>query len=354
MHKDHYAFLHDMLETPSVSGFEQPVGRIIRERMGGIADSVDTDIHGNTIAALNRSGEPRVMLAGHCDQIGLMVHHITDDGFLMFQAVGGIDATVLPGSRVTVHGRGGPIEGIIGRKPIHLMKPEERNQAKIELTELWIDIGAKNKSQALKSVAIADPVTYRLGVLRMGEDLVVSPGLDDKVGAFVVMEALRRLAKKRPKCAVFAVATVQEEIGLRGARTSCYGLDPLVGIAVDVTHASDNPGVDKKSAGDIVLGKGPVLDRGANINPVLWELMRTTAEKKGIPHQIAAAPGATGTDANAIQVSRGSVAAGLVGIPNRYMHTQVETCALADLENAAELIAETLLKIDAKTSFIPR
>lgn len=353
MRSESYQFLKEMEETPSVSGFEQPVARIIRKRMKPFADEITTDVHGNVIAALNPGGSPRVMLAGHMDQIGLMVRHIDDQGYIYFAPVGGIDATVLPGSRVTIHNKRGPVEGVIGRKPIHLMKDEERNKAKIDMLELWIDIGAPNKAAALEKVAIADPITYKLGLQKLGDDFITSPGLDNKVGAFVVMEALRIASEKKIKCALYAVATVQEEIGLRGARTSCFGIDPLVGIAADVTHATDNPGADKKQAGDIVMGRGAVIDLGANINPVLGELFIDTAKKKKIPHQIAAAPAATGTDANAIQISRAGVAAGLISIPNRYMHTQVEVCSLTDLEACALLIAETIARIDSKTDFTP-
>ncbi|HOW73586.1 MAG TPA: M42 family metallopeptidase [Phycisphaerae bacterium] len=353
MQKEPFDFLKSMLETPSISGFEQSVARIVSRRMKPFADEITTDIHGNTIVALNPKGKPRVMLAGHYDQIGLMVQYITDEGFLTFVTVGGIDATVLPGSRVTVLGRKGPVEGVIGRKPIHLMKQEERNQGKVEITDLWIDIGAKDKKEAAKIVSVSDPVTYKLGIQQLGNDCVSSPGMDDKVGAYVVLEALRLLSSRKPSVALFSVATVQEEIGLRGARTSCYGIDPLLGIAVDVCHATDNPGADKKAHGERALGKGPVIERGANINPVLCDLLIETAEKKRIPYQLSAAPGATGTDANAIQISRSSVATGLIGIPNRYMHTPVEVCSLADLDLAARLIAETVARIDAKTSFIP-
>ena len=353
MRSESYQFLKEMEETPSVSGFEQPVARIIRKRMKPFADEITTDVHGNVIAVLNPKGSPRVMLAGHMDQIGLMVRHIDDQGYIYFAPVGGIDASVLPGSRVTIHNKRGPVEGVIGRKPIHLMKDEERNKSKIDIQELWIDIGAPNKAAALEKVSIADPITYKLGLQKLGDDFITSPGLDNKVGAFVVMEALRIASEKKIKCALYAVATVQEEIGLRGARTSCFGIDPLVGIAADVTHATDNPGADKKQAGDIVMGRGAVIDLGANINPVLGELFIDTAQKKKIPYQIAAAPAATGTDANAIQISRAGVAAGLISIPNRYMHTQVEMCSLSDLEACAQLIAETVARIDSKTDFTP-
>jgi endoglucanase len=355
MKPESFEFLKQIEETPSVSGYEQPVARLVRNRMRKLADVIETDVHGNVIVGVNPKAPVRVMLAGHMDQIGLMVHFVSDDGFVYFKPVGGIDASVLPGSRVTIHTKSGPVEGVIGRKPVHLMKPDERNSGKIEIESLWIDIGASKKDEVLAKVAIGDVATYRLGLVKLGDDFIASPGLDNKVGTFVVMEALRiAVESKKLKCALYAVATVQEEIGLRGARTSCFGVDPHVGIAVDVTHASDNPGVDKKLAGDLKLGAGAVLDRGPNINPVLFDLLLDTAKQKKIPYQVAAAPSATGTDANAMQVSRAGIAAGLVSIPNRYMHTQVEVCSLKDLEACAKLLAETVLRIDGKSDFTPR
>lgn len=354
MTNESYEFLRAMEETPSPSGFEPPAQRIVRARMKKYADSIETDVHGNVIVGLNPGGKPRVMLAGHIDQIGMMIRYISDEGFLHFSPIGGIDAALLPGSRVTVWNKRKPSEGVIGRKPVHLMRGKEADQVKIEIADLWIDIGAKNKADAKKRVSVGDPITFKLGMTRLDGDMVVSPAFDNKVGVFVVMEALRIASAGKLKCALYAVSTVQEEIGLRGARTACYGIDPLVGIAVDVTHASDYPTVEKKQVGDIRIGSGPVIDVGANINPKLGEMFIQTAKRKKIPHQMSGAPGATGTDANAIQISRAGVAAALISIPNRYMHTPVELVSLADLENCAKLIAETVLQIDAKTDFVPR
>ncbi|MGN6506046.1 MAG: M42 family metallopeptidase [Tepidisphaeraceae bacterium] len=353
MRSESYDFLKAIEETPSVSGYEQPVARIVRKRMGKFADTIETDVHGNVIVGINVKSPTRVMLAGHMDQIGFLVNYINDAGFLHVASVGGIDNTVLPGTRLTVHTKKGPIEGVIGRKAIHLMKPEERNNAKIELTDMAVDIGAKDKKEAMEYVAVGDPVTFKLGMTKLLNDRIVSPALDNKVGTFVVMEALRLASEGKLNCALYAVATVQEEIGLRGARTSCYGIDPKVGIAVDVTHASDYAAIDKRQAGDVQIGRGPVIDIGANINPIVSDLFIDTAKKKKIDVQIAAAPGATGTDANAMQISRAGVAAGLISLPNRYMHTPVELVSLVDLENAAVLIAETVKRIDGKMSFIP-
>ncbi|MFQ6130749.1 MAG: M42 family metallopeptidase [Armatimonadota bacterium] len=354
MREESFEFLKAIVEVPSPSGFEQPAQRVVRERMRPIADDIRTDVHGNVIAALQPEGHPRIMLAGHCDQIGMMVRYITDEGYIHFASIGGIDASVLPGARLTVHTAKGPVTGVVGRKAVHLMSPEERGKGKIQIKDLWLDIGARNRKAAERQVSVGDPMTFALGMEVLQKDVVASPGFDDKIGSFVVMETLRLLKRRKFSGAVFAVSTVQEELGLRGARTSCFGLDPQVGIAVDVTHASDYPGADKKVSGDLSLGKGPVVEVGPNINPMVGKLLLDTAKAKKIPHQICGAPGATGTDANAMQISRAGVAAGLVSVPNRYMHTPVEIVHLRDLENAAKLLAEVICKIGPDTDFIPQ
>ena len=353
MRSESFDFLKSIEETPSVSGYEMPVARLVRKRMEKHADTITTDLHGNVICCLNPKGSPRIMLAGHMDQIGLMINHVTDDGFCYFRNVGGIDATVLPGSRVTVHSKKGPVEGVIGRKPVHLMKPEEKGNAKIELHDLWIDIGASTKADALARVSIADVATYKLGLTKIGDGLIASPGLDNKVGTFVVMEALRLASEMKLKCALYAVATVQEEIGLRGARTSCYGIDPTIGIAVDVTHATDCPTMDLRQQGDIKLGGGPVIERGPNVNPKLFTQLVETAKRKAIGHQLAAHNRGTGTDANAIQLVRAGVVTGLISIPNRYMHSGVELVSLDDLESAAKLLSHFLIHTPLDADWTP-
>ena len=352
MRKESLQFLKDLLIAPSPSGFEQPAQRVVRQYAREFAEDVRTDVHGNVVAALNHEGRPRVMLAGHCDQIGMMVRYINDEGYLHFAPIGGIDSAVLSGARVIVHGANGPVPGVVGRTAIHILPPDDRNKLP-ETAKLWIDIGAKDKKAAEKLVAVADSVTFDVPVQELQQDYLTAAGIDDKIGSFVVMEALRLLAGKPLQCAVFAVSTVQEEVGLRGAVTSTYHLHPEVGIAVDVTHASDYPGGDKPKNGEISLGKGPVIDRGANINPVLGQRLLDTAKKAKIAVQIAAAPGGTGTDANAMQLSRGGVATALIGISNRYMHTPSEIVSLGDAESAAKLIAETLRGLTPETNFIP-
>ncbi|MCO6436456.1 MAG: M42 family metallopeptidase [Phycisphaerae bacterium] len=353
MRKESLTFLKSLQETPSPSGFEQPVQRVVQKRMKPFADSIETDVHGNVKVALNPDGYPRVMLAGHCDQIGLMVRHIDENGFIFFGAIGGIDPSVLPGTRVVIHSKHGPIEGVIGRRPIHVLKPEERG-GKVELRELWIDIGAKNRKETEQVISIGDAATFQLQMVHLANDFVTCPAFDNKCGTFVVMEALRLCAERKIKCALYAVSTVQEEVGLRGARTACFGIDPQVGIAVDVTHATDYPDIDKRVNGDIRLGAGPTISRGPNINPPLENLIVDTAKRKRIAFQWEAAPGSTGTDANALQLSRAGVATALISVPNRYMHTQVEIVSLSDLDACARLLAETICRIDRRTDFIPR
>jgi len=339
MHDASLSFLKSLLETPSPSGFERPVQDLVRAWAKSYADEVHTDRHGNVIAVRNPEGQPRIMLAGHCDQIALMVQYVDDNGFLYVQPIGGWDMQILLGQKLTVWSRTGPLDAVVSRRAPHLMTNEEKNKVP-QFTDIWVDIGAKDRKEAEELVSCGDPVTFALGYRELRNGLVVSPAMDDKVGVWTVMEALRLLHGRPLHAAVFCVSTVQEEIGLRGATTSAYGIHPTIGIAVDVCHATDTPGNDKKQIGDTKVGAGPTLFRGPNINPRVFECLEQTAKSKEIAIQIRGAPRATGTDANVIQLSRDGVATGLVGIPNRYMHSPVEVVCLDDLERAALLLAE--------------
>ena len=345
-------FLKEILNTPSPSGFERPVQEIVRRYVKPFADKVTTDSHGNVIAVKNPNAPLRVMYAGHADQIGLLVQFIDADGFIYSQTIGGWDPQVLIGQKMLVWGAGGPINGIIARKPIHLLNDEERKQV-VKTKDLWIDIGAKNKEEAAALVKVGDPVTMDLGFRPMLNNMASATAMDDKCGLWVVVEALRRASAKKLDCALFAVSTVQEEIGLRGAQTSAYSVDPHVGIAVDVTHATDCPTIDKKQEGDVKLGGGPVIYRGPNMNPVVVDRLIKVAGQSEIAYQPAASGRATGTDANTIQTSRGGVATGLVSIPNRYMHSPVEMISLDDIDRAADLLAAFACDLKATDTFIP-
>lgn len=346
------SFLYDLLTTPSPSGFEVKIQEKCKEYMTGYADEIYKDTHGNQFHVINQNAPLRVMLCGHVDEIGLMVNSIDDNGFIRAVAIGGIDTAVLPGQRVQIHSEKGTVYGVIGRKPIHLT-PEKEREKNSELHQLWIDIGATSRKDAEKRVAIADPITLDVPIRELGNNLISARGLDDRIGAFVCLEAIRNLPKNKLKVAIYCVTTVQEEIGLRGAVTSAYACEPHTAIAVDVGWATDHPGIDKDRYAEIKLGKGPILDKGPNINPRVLEGLIKTARSHKIPYQLMPAPRATGTDANAIQLSRKGVATGLIGIPNRYMHTPAEIVSLTDVENAIKLIKNWLLSLSPSANFIP-
>ncbi len=344
--------LTDLLEAPSPSGYEVPAQDVVREFLEPLADSVTTDVHGNVIAARNPGGRPRLLLDAHADQIGMLVSHIDDKGYLYAQTIGGWDPQQLIGQRMTVWSDQGPVPAVIARKPIHLLNDAERKQV-VKLEELWLDIGASDKEDALARVRIGDPVTLELGVRWLGNDLANSPGMDDKCGVWVVLEAFRRADAEHLSAGLFTVSTVQEEVGLRGSRTATYEVAPDVGIAVDVTHATDCPTIDQRQRGDIKLGGGPVIFRGPNLNPAVVERLIALADENGIPYQLAAIGRACPNNSNAIQVSRGGVATGLVAVPNRYMHSAVEMISLKDLDAAAELLAKFALSLKPGDSFVP-
>ena len=346
------SFLKNLLQTPSPSGFERPVQDVVRAWARPFADDVRTDRHGNVIAVRHAAGQPRIMLAGHCDQIGLMVQHIDDSGFLYVQPIGGWDMQILLGQNLTVWAKGGPVVAVVARRAPHLQTSEDRNKVP-QFTDVWLDIGVKDRKEAEELVTCGDPVTFALGYRDMRNRLAAAPGMDDKVGLWTVMEALRLMHDLPLQAAVYSVSTVQEEVGLRGATTSAYGIHPTVGVAVDVCHATDTPGNDKKVVGDTRLGAGPVLFRGPNINPHVFDRLHETARKHDIPVQVRGVPRATGTDANSMQLSRDGVAAALIGIPNRYMHSPVEMVCLDDLERAARLLAEFCLAATPQIDWTP-
>ncbi len=346
------AFLTNLLEAPGVSGYEQPIQRVVRAYAESFAEGIETDLHGNVILSAGGGDSPRVMFAGHCDQLGLLVSHVDDEGFLFVQTVGGWDPQQLVGQRVTIWTDDGPVNGVISRKAIHLQDETERKQV-AEFKHLWIDIGATDKDDAASAVSIGDAVTVQLGVQEMRNGVMNAPGMDNRTGVWVVVEGFRRAVERGVTASLHCASTVQEEIGLRGARTSAFGIDPQVAIAVDVTHATDCPGVDKRERGAVALGKGPVLSRGANVNPIVWARLRDQAEAAELPYQVAALGRAAPNDANPLQISRAGVATGLVQIPNRYMHSPVEVISLDDLEAAAELLAHFACSLSPSDSFIP-
>jgi len=346
-------FLKRLLDAPGPSGFERVPARLWCEEAQGFA-AVEVDVAGNSLATLNPGGAPRVMLAGHVDEIGVMVVHVDDEGFLHFGAIGGWDSQVLVGQRVVLEGRGGPVDGVIGKKAIHLVKTEDRDKVS-KITDLWIDIGAANKAEALERVRVGDAGVIACRSLELPNGRIASRSIDNRIGAFVVLEALRRLAAGPAGACTVAVATTQEEIGVSGggARTSAYRVEPQAAVVVDVTHATDFPGAEKKEQGDFKLGGGPVLSRGSAVHAVVFEQLVAAAEAEGIPFAIEAAPRYTSTDADQVYTSRHGVATGLVSVPCRYMHSPNEMVALEDIDRTAALLAAWVRRLEPTTSFVP-
>jgi endoglucanase len=350
------AFLKNLLDTPGPSSFEAAPARIWRGEAERLINEVRVDVAGNSYATLNPAGRPHLMLAGHIDEIGVMVTHIDDDGFLSFDTIGGWDHQVFVGQRVHLLGRDGPVAGVVGKKAIHIMDKDDREKvSKVE--ELWIDIGASNRADAQRQLRIGDPGVLSAGVLEFPNGRLVSRSIDNRIGAFVVLETVRMLADgSAPAASVSAVATTREEIAATGggARSSVAALEPDVAIVVDVTHATDYPGVDKRRHGDYRLGGGPVLSRGASVSEVVFELLVATAEAEGIPYGIEAASRDTHTDAEAIFNAHRGVATALVSVPNRYMHSPNEMVALEDLDRTARLLAAFARRLTPETDFVPR
>ena len=360
MNKKDLSFLEQMVATPSVTGTEVGVASLLRERLAEVADSIDTDVMGSVHACVHGSAHgnqdeqavPSVMVAAHMDEIGLMVHYISDEGFLSVSAVGGVDAGLLPGLRVDVHTQEGPLRGVVGRMPIHLVPADDRKQV-APIDKLVIDVGLP-ADQVKQKVRIGDTVTYGVGFEPFGQDRAVSRAFDDKAGVFVAMRVAEELRRAGDAKADYTCcATVQEEIGLRGGRTSAYGVHPDVAIAFDVTHATDYPGIEQSKFGKIELGAGPVIARGPNINPVVFERLVAAAEAAKIPYQIEAEPRVTGTDAGAMQVERGGIATGLVSLPLRYMHTPTEVVSLSDIDACIKLLVRFVRDLDEDVSFVP-
>ncbi|HEX5387516.1 MAG TPA: M42 family metallopeptidase [Gemmatimonadales bacterium] len=350
------AFLKSLLDAPGPSGFETGPARIWRAEAERFADRVTANVGGNSLATVNPDGRPRIMFAGHIDEIGLMVVHIDDEGYAHFEPIGGWDEQVFVGQRVVLLGREGPVTGVVGKKAIHLMEKEEREKVS-RARDLWIDIGATNRADAERRLRVGDAGVLAATVQEFPNARIVSRSLDNRIGAFVVLEALRLLAADRPSAAVTAVATTQEEIAWTvgtGARATAVGLDAEAAVVVDVTHATDYPGIEKQRHGDIKLGGGVVLSRGSSVNPVVFERLVAAAEREQIPFTIQAAPRFTGTDADTIYTAARGIATGLVSVPNRYMHSPNEMVALEDLDRAAHLLAAFARGVAGDVDFVPR
>jgi len=338
------ALLDKLLHAAAPSGHEGPAAEIWRAEASFA--SLSTDGLGSSIARVG-DAEPLLAVVGHIDEIGLVVTHIDEKGFLWFAPIGGWDPQILVGQRVEVRAGDGLVPGVVGRKPIHLLDPDQRKKV-VELKGLHIDVGAVDRDEAAALVRIGDPVTIAAEPVRLAGDRLVSRAMDNRLGAYVALESLRRCHERDSLVGSFAaVAAVQEEIGLFGARTSAFTVRPDLAVAIDVTHATDAPGVDEKEIGSHPLGSGPVIGRGSTLSPKVFELLVEAAEEAGIEYSIGASGRSTSTDADAIQISRSGIPTGLVSIPLRYMHSPVELVDLGDLEATVELVAAFAARLAA-------
>jgi endoglucanase len=343
--------LQRLLTATGPSGYETAPAAAWREAAGEFAD-VAADVMGSSTARVaGTGGGPTLAIVGHIDEIGLIVTHIDDEGYLYFIGVGGWDAQILVGQRVEVSTRAGVVPGVIGKKPIHLLKDEERKKV-AEVKDLHIDLGARDGDEARALVRIGDVAVIAGAPVQLPGERAASRSMDNRLGCYVAYEAARLVADAGGAPGdVVAVAAVQEEITFAGARTTAYALEPDLAIVVDVTHATDAPGIEPKELGKHELGSGPVIERGSVLNPRVFELLHATAEDEGIPFTVAASAGRTGTDADAVHFSRAGVPCGLVSVPLRYMHSPVELVQLDDVANAARLIAAFARRLEPGMSF---
>lgn len=330
--------LKDLLMTPSPSGSEQPIIKKMAMFLKDYIDELTIDNYGNLIALkYGANSNKKLMLAAHADEVGMMVTHIDNNGFLSFQEIGGIDTNLLPGQRVEIHNHQGVVTGIIGKKPIHLQDRDAKAKD-YDAEDLWIDIAAKDKEEAESKVEVGDYITYQTQPVVLQHDVWTSKALDDKVGLLTLVEVAKALDGKQPAMDVYFVVSVQEELGARGIRTAALGINPDYGIAIDVTHATDYPTCSPQKSGEIKVGNGIVIAKGPNINKTIGRKLIDLAKQQNIKYQIEPIARPTGTDANFMQVSGTGVKTALLSIPCRYMHSPNEIVSLVDVNEGVRLL----------------
>ena len=346
-------FLETLVNTPTPSGFEAKGQRLWMDYAGQFADEVHADAYGNATAIFNKGGSPRLMVIGHGDEIGLMISYISPEGYLYFRSIGGVFPGILRAQRVTIHTANGPLAGVIGSVPPHLMDKTSNEPEKLKINDLFIDIGAKDREDALKYVRIGDPVTLDGYFSRLANGNLVARAFDNRVGSWIAAETIRLLKESGKPCnaEVIATSSVMEEIGCRGAMQIAYSVKPDVALVVDVTHATDYPGVSHTQHGETKMGKGPTLTRGACNHPKVFERLDKVAKEAGIPVQYEATSRTSGTDTDVVFVTRGGIPSGLVSLPNRYMHSPVEMINISDLEAIPRIFAAFALSLSKGESF---
>ncbi len=352
MRRESKDFLKSLLTTPSPSGHESAAQKLWCDYVRDLADSVTTDAYGNAVAVIKGSGGPKILLDGHMDEIGMMVKHIDDKGYIYVQRIGGVNPALCSGKRVNIHTAKGVVLGVIGATAIHLVD-KDKDQKAPKWHELFIDIGAKDGKAARRKVAVGNAVTFVDDYDELDRNIAVARAFDNRIGCFLIAEVLRKVSagRRKPKCSIYACSSVQEETGLNGAQMNVANVKPDVAIAVEVTHATDTPGIDVKKHGEVKLGEGCTVSVGREHHPVLVQRLREIAEAKSIDHQIETFSLTGGTDAYAMWTKNGGVPSALISVPTRYMHSTVEMIDLRDLAKGVDWLAEFLLDVKKNESF---
>jgi endoglucanase len=345
-------FLEKLINTPSPVGYENRGQRVWLDYVKQFADATETDAYGNAVAWFNKGGSPRIMLAGHADEIAMSVNYISDDGYIYVRRMGGIDPAITKAQRVVIHTRQGAVNGVVGNVAPHLMKFEGEQKAP-KIHDLFIDIGVSSRKDAEKLVRIGDPITLADQFELLRNDLAIARAFDNRIGTFSVAETVRLLRESKKTChaEVCAVSNLMEEIGLFGARQIAYALKPDVAICVDVTHATDYPTVSKAQHGDIHLGKGPTITHGGSCHREVVARLEKVARTAGIALQHETMSSTSGTDTDAIFWTRGGIPSALISLPDRYMHSPVEVVNLRDLEKIPQLMSAFTLSLKKGEQF---
>jgi endoglucanase len=344
MNTEQKKFLTDLINTPAPSGFEEPVQKIWQHEVSKFCNNIERDVHGNLVAIQNPGKEKSLMLVGHSDEIGLIVNFINNDGYIYVRPIGGVDATILASHRARILTKKGVVEAAIGRTSLHLLTNAERDK-KTELHDIWLDIGAKNKKDAMKYVSIGDPVVFGADYMELQNNLAMARCWDNRIGIYIVAEVLRKLSKvKKLNKTVYIVSSVLEEVGAMGAGNAAYKHRPTAAVAIDVIPATDQPDIKKERFGEVVLGKGLVITRGVRSNNNMADELIATAVRKKLPYQIEVDYGYTSTDADPISEVRAGTPIAVVSVPTRYLHSSVETLSLSDVDQTIELLAEYTIK----------